>query len=214
MSVADMYEAVGSFRTKLRLIERDLPARKLHFPRLRVHYATNKIPDAEIPPVMSDFLTSLSANFKERFDSCKLSTDILLFLRDPFLVSADGPWTSEAKKLAPNIDEAALQMEVLDMNASSVLKAQRKDVNVSDFWINVVPQDQFKNMRATAMILLTMFPSTYICESSFSTMNSIKNQDRNRLTDEHLDQCLRIATTEYTPDFRTIVSSRTCHFSH
>lgn len=211
-TVADMYEAIEAFRSKLNLLERDIHGRKLHFPRLREHCEKNEMRE---DPVMKDFVTSLAENFRERFESSpKLSGDILLFLRQPFSVSADGQWTAEAKRLVPSIDEATLQMEVLEMGTSDLLKAQHKDVGVSDFWINVVPQAQFKNTRAIAMLLLTLFPSTYICESSFSSMNSIKNQDRNRLSNAHLGQCLRIATTEYRPDIRRIASSRRCHFSH
>ncbi|KAK0146073.1 hypothetical protein N1851_014667 [Merluccius polli] len=67
-------------------------------------------------PVMKDFVTSLAENFKERFESSPtLSGNILLFLRQPFSISADGQWTAEAKRLLPSIDEAALQMEVLGM---------------------------------------------------------------------------------------------------
>ena len=211
-TVADMYEAIDAFRSKLSLLESDLAGRKLHFDRLRAYCEKNKMRET---PAMKRFVTSLSENFNERFEGSKLSSDILLFLRDPFSVAADGQWTTEATTLAP-IDEAALQMEVVEMSSSVLLKTRHKDkdVTVSDFWINVVPQTQFKNMRAIALVLLTMFPSTYICESSFSTMNSIKNQDRNRLTNEHLDQCLRIATTEYKPNIRGIASSGRCHFSH
>ncbi len=211
-TVADMYEAIEAFQAKLKLLERDIKGRKLHFPRLREHCERErKKEDAE----MTDFVTRLSENFRERFEgSRKLSHDILLFLRQPFTVSADGQWTAEAKRLLPSIDEASLQMEVLEMGTSDVLKAQHKDVTVSDFWINVVPQDRFKNTRAVAILLLTMFPSTYICESSFSSMNSIKTQDRNRLSNAHLGQCLRIATTEYRPDIRRIAASHRSHFSH
>uniref|UniRef100_A0A3P8T1D6 HAT C-terminal dimerisation domain-containing protein n=1 Tax=Amphiprion percula TaxID=161767 RepID=A0A3P8T1D6_AMPPE len=185
---------------------------KLHFPRLREHCEKNNMGEDQ---VMQDFVSSLAKNFYERFECTpKLSSDILLFLRQPFSVSADGQWTAEAKKLWPSIDEAALQMEVLEMGTSDVLKAQHRDVGVNDCWINMVPQARFRNTRAIAMLLLTMFPSTYICESSFSSMNSIKNQDRNRLSNAHLDQCLRIVTTEYRPDIRSIASSQCCHFSH
>ncbi len=211
-TVADVYEAVDAFQSKLTLLERDIKGRKLHFPRLREHCEkTKKREDA----VMKDFVTSLAENFKERFESSpKLSGDILLFLRQPFSVSADGQWTTEAKRLLPSIDEASLQMEVLEMGTSDLLKAQHQDVAVSDFWLNVVPQARFKNTRAIAMLLLTMFPSTYICESSFSSMNSLKTQDRNRLSNAHLGECLRIATTEYRPDIRRIAASRRSHFSH
>uniref|UniRef100_A0A3P8S5W3 HAT C-terminal dimerisation domain-containing protein n=1 Tax=Amphiprion percula TaxID=161767 RepID=A0A3P8S5W3_AMPPE len=166
-TVVDMYEAVEAFRSKNNMGE---------------------------DQVMQDFVSSLAKNFYECFECTpKLSSDILLFLRQPFSVSADGQWTAEAKKVWPSIDEAALQMEVLEMGTSDVLKAQHRDVGVNDFWINMVPQARFKNTRGIAMLLLTMFPSTYICQSSFSSMNSIKNQDRNRLSNAHLDQCLRIA---------------------
>ena len=38
-----------------------------------------------------------------------------------------------------SFDEAALQMEVLEM-ATSDFKAQHKDFGVTAFWINMVPQ--------------------------------------------------------------------------
>ncbi|KAJ4946945.1 hypothetical protein JOQ06_008988 [Pogonophryne albipinna] len=174
-TVAEMYEAVEAFRSKLHLLERDIHGRKLHFPRLQ--------------------------NFKERFESSpKISGDILLFLRQ-----------REAKRLVPSIEEGTLQMEVLEMGSSELLKAQHKDAPVCDSWINVVPQARFKNTRAIAMFLLTMFPSTYICESG---LNAIKSQDRNRLSSAHLGQCLRIATTECKPNIRHVASSRRSHFSH
>ncbi|KAJ4935631.1 hypothetical protein JOQ06_017162 [Pogonophryne albipinna] len=207
-----MYEAVEAFRSKLHLLERDIHGRKLHFPRLREHCKKNEMPE---DPVMKDFVSKLAENFKERFESSpKTSGDILLFLRQPFSVSADGQWTGEAKRLVPSIEEGALQMEVLEMGSSELLKAQHKDAPVCDFWINVVPQARFKNTRAIAMFLLTMFPSTYICESAFSSMNAIKSQDRNRHSSAHLGQCLRIATTEYKPNIRQVASSRRSHFSH
>lgn len=66
------------------------------------------------------------------------------------------------QKAGASIEEGALQMEVLEMGSSELLKAQHKDAPVCDFWINVVPQASFKNTRAIAMFLLTMFSSTYI----------------------------------------------------
>ncbi|KAJ4923459.1 hypothetical protein JOQ06_014048 [Pogonophryne albipinna] len=91
-TVAEMYEAVEAFRSKLHLLERDIHGRKLHFPRLREHCEKNEMPEDP-----------------------------------PFSVSADGQWTGEAKRLVPSIEEGALQMEVLEMGSSELLKAQHKD---------------------------------------------------------------------------------------
>ncbi|XP_060774626.1 protein FAM200A-like [Neoarius graeffei] len=211
-TVADMYEAIEAFQGKLNIFERDIRGRKLHFPRLQQHCEKNGMRE---DPAMVHFVTKLAENFKERFESNrKLSRDILLFLRQPFSVTPDGQWTSEAKKLLPSIDEASLQMEVSEMATSDTLKAHHQESELAEFWINV-DRDRFRNTRSVAMLLLTSFPSTYICEASFSAMNCLKNDARNRLSDAHLGDCLKIATTEYKPDFRKVASSSShCHLSH
>uniref|UniRef100_A0A672I9M0 Uncharacterized protein n=1 Tax=Salarias fasciatus TaxID=181472 RepID=A0A672I9M0_SALFA len=171
-TVSDMYEAIGTFQTKLKLGVGDMALHLYHvtLPRLWEHCERQ---GEKEDAAMTDSVTRLSENFRERFE--------------------------EAKRLLPSIDEASLQMEVLEMGTSDVLKAQHKDVTVSDFWI---------------ILLLTMFPSTYICQSSFSSMNSIKTQDRNSLSNEHLGQCLRIAATECRLDIRRSAASHRSHFSH
>ena len=120
-TVADIYKAVEDFQSKLNLLERAIHGRKLHFPRLRKHCEKH---DMREHPAMKDLVSSLGENFKEQFESSpKLSCDILLFLRQPFSVLADGQWTAEAKTLLPSIDEAALQMDVIEMATSDLLTA-------------------------------------------------------------------------------------------
>ena len=46
-----------------------------------------------------------------------------------------------------------------------------------------------------------MFSLTYVCESAFSHMNIIKSNHRASLTQQHLEESLRIALTTYNPDF-------------
>uniref|UniRef100_A0A673I940 Uncharacterized protein n=1 Tax=Sinocyclocheilus rhinocerous TaxID=307959 RepID=A0A673I940_9TELE len=129
--------------------------------------------------LMRNFVLRLAKNFEEQFESFNLSSELLLFLRLLFSVPADGQWTAEAKRLVSTLDEASLQLEILEMSKSDLLREQNKEASVSDFWKKVVSQPKFKNSKIIAMFLLSMFPSTYICESLFSTMNIIKNQDRN-----------------------------------
>ena len=45
-------------------------------------------------------------------------------------------------------------------------------------------------------------------------MNIIKSENRNSLTDEHLDQCLRLSVSSYNPDFEKIAKSAQCQRSH
>jgi len=40
-----------------------------------------------------------------------------------------------------------------------------------------------------------MFGSTYVCESTFSTMKQVKSENRTRMADEKTDHSLRLATS-------------------
>lgn len=59
-TVADMYEVIEAFQAKLKLLERNIKGRKLHFPRLQEHCERDV--DRE-DAVMTDFVTRLSENF-------------------------------------------------------------------------------------------------------------------------------------------------------
>ena len=75
-TVADMYEGVEAFQSKLNPLERDIHGRNLHFPHLCENFEKHDIREH---PAMKE---SLAENFKERFESSpKLSCDIILFLR-------------------------------------------------------------------------------------------------------------------------------------
>lgn len=103
---------------------------------------------------MCDFVTRLANNFEERFESFNLLSELLLFLRQLFPVPADGQWTAEAKCLVSTLDEASLQLEILEMSKSDLIKEQHKEASVSDFWKKVVSQAIFKNSRIIAVFLL------------------------------------------------------------
>ncbi|KAG8222197.1 hypothetical protein J437_LFUL001289, partial [Ladona fulva] len=68
------------------------------------------------------------------------------------------------------------------------------------FW-KLVEKDRFPLLRSVAYKIKSCFGSTYLCESLFSTMNIIKSKNRNRLTDSHLDSCLRAGTSVLLQNF-------------
>ncbi|KAL7880240.1 hypothetical protein SRHO_G00024940 [Serrasalmus rhombeus] len=111
----------------------------------------------------------------------KTKKTVVDLLKQPFSASADGQWTAEAKRLLPSLDEASLQMEILEMSKSDLLKEQHKNVSVTDFWINMIPQ--FSQTRRIAMLLLTVFPSTYIYEGLAGSEGSRLSSDRGSLTE-------------------------------
>ena len=106
-------------------------------------------------------------------------------------------------------------MEIIDFQTTSVVRdALRSAETVNTFWVGLLCSEEYSNLKKVALYILTMFPSTYVCESSFSAMNAIKTHERNRLTHQNLENCLRIKVTSISPDIEKIVTSGRCHFSH
>jgi hypothetical protein len=50
--------------------------------------------------------------------------------------------------------------------------------------------DGYSELKNLAMALLTIFSSTYLCETLFSDLNNIKSSKRNRLSGEVSEACL------------------------
>lgn len=56
--------------------------------------------------------------------------------------------------------------------------------------------------------ILSIFSSTYACESLFSTMNLIKLKQRNALTDETSTACVSLKTKNYAPNIKILSSNK------
>ncbi|KAM3836178.1 SCAN domain-containing protein 3-like [Diretmus argenteus] len=182
-----------------------LSGRLLHFNTLKTVGVSN------VTESMKKFITQLRQNFSARFDDFSISRDVIEFVHDPFLISPGREFSANLKKVIL-LDEAAIQSELVDIQASSEMKAALRGAeSLSTFWV-ACPQD-YGTLRTLAMYVLTMFGSTYTCESAFSKMNTIKTHERNRLSNQSLD-CLRISLTSVKPDVKKLVSEGKCNFSH
>ena len=104
-----------------------------------------------------------------------------------------------------------LDIELIDLRSSDTwenkfvnLRATLEDIKRDNFNLNTdadilktwdcLPW-QFDTLKTISLALLTIFPSTYCCESLFSEMNYILNKNRNRLTTESLAACVALKLT-------------------
>ncbi|KAJ3593951.1 hypothetical protein NHX12_006284 [Muraenolepis orangiensis] len=156
-SVAEIIEKVSVFRVNLDLFLPDVMGRKIHFPTLR-----NVSVSSAAMAGMKGLLKSLAENFTERFNDFKIPKQVILFVRNPFAVDVSGSCPAEAKAVMPGIDEAAFQLELVQIQSSDVLKAKFGEEGLCEFWAHST--HQFHHCRRLAIYLLTMFGSTYICE--------------------------------------------------
>ena len=74
--------------------------------------------------------------------------------------------------------------------------------------------EKYPNVKQAALNILKMFGSTYVCESVFSTLKHVKSKHRSVLTDTHVKELLRVATTEYKPDLKKIAQYKECQKFH
>ena len=84
------------------------------------------------------------------------------------------------------------------------------------FWLTPIGQAHHPNIALVAKTLLTIFGSTYICESAFSTLTFIKSKHRSTLSDSHttnllrtalLDKCNAAAITNSKQVFNSVIST-------
>lgn len=72
----------------------------------------------------------------------------------------------------------------------------------------------YNSLIKVAMSILSIFSSTYSCESLFSTMNFIKSNTRNCLTDDLSAACVSLKNTKYIPDIKLLSSTKQQQKSH
>ena len=58
----------------------------------------------------------------------------------------------------------------------------------------------FNAINKLSLAILTIFPSTYSCESIFLIMTNVKSDVRNRLNGESGEACISLKFLNYHPD--------------
>ena len=130
----------------------------------------------------------------------------ITFLVDPFYFETD------CLKAPLVSDEAASELEMIDLCEEDKLKPALRE-GTTEFWKSV-PMEKYPNIKWAALKVLSMFGSTYVCESVLSTLNHVKSSHRSVLIDTHVKELLRVATMEYKPDLKKIVKEKECQSSH
>ena len=105
-------------------------------------------------------------------------------------------------------DAAASQQEMIELAEDDALKAMNTS-EVVEFW-KVVPSEKYPNIKTAALKLISMFGSTYRCESVFSDLSYRKSKHRASLSNERVSELLRLSRTSDTPDFHIIVKNKNC----
>uniref|UniRef100_A0A3B4APP5 HAT C-terminal dimerisation domain-containing protein n=1 Tax=Periophthalmus magnuspinnatus TaxID=409849 RepID=A0A3B4APP5_9GOBI len=125
----------------------------------------------------------------------------------------------------PGVSVRDFQTEVADLKASDMwvnkfkslnedlerIAQQKAELLIIKTW-NKLPVT-YHTLQRVSIAVLTIFGSTYACES-FSHLKNIKSNLRSRLTDESLNACMKLNITESQPDYKAISKSMQHQKSH
>lgn len=203
---------VSAFQEKLSLYQDQLGDNDFtHFPILRSQVSQLRSSVSFQPAICVSYLDELASEFESRF------TDLKVIM--PVIHMVENPYNADVREVSQHCDRFGVskerfEEELIELKNNNVLKQKHNDESMVDFWMHYVPGDSYSTITLCAKKILTCFGSTYVCESAFSTMGIIKSKQRNSLTDKHLHDCLRTATSAYQPDLRRLVAKMQTQVSH
>lgn len=198
-----MLNAIRTFQNKITALY--IPEREfIHFPKLRA--VTKNDPSMQqhfSHRVFVNVLVELRWEFESRFKDVSEHKEIFSFTEKPFHVDVSS-LTLTITLLCPT-QRAAVESEMVELRTKDNSKLELRS-GVGHFW-SLVSEEDFPTLKPLVQKLMSFFVSTYTCESTFSTMNTIKRKQRICLTNEHLELLTKIATTSYKYNMK---KSRKC----
>jgi hypothetical protein len=102
------------------------------------------------------------------------------------------------------------ELEIINLQTDLSFKTR---VNNTNFW-NLVLSAQCPILKRVSLKVSACFSSTYLSKSGFSTMKIPKSKYRSSLSDKHLNDCMRVTVTKYTPNYNKLAEEMQCQVSH
>lgn len=142
-------------------------------------------------------LTNLELNFEQYFPSMdEEEYNKKLWVIDPF----NDKFIEQA-----GISDI-MKEKLMELSVDTTLKMEE---DVSAFWQKT--KNEYGELRNVALTELLPFPSTYLCEVSFSVLTELRNKKRNRLCPEN---DIFLACSNIKPRIDILVAAKQAHCSH
>jgi len=152
---------------------------------------------ADVKSNVKEHLLSLCRHFEQYFPKLEKYKEDWKFLIQPF--------NTNVVDIKPTLQE-----EFLEFQNDSFIRAQFSMCQkLEEFW--VAARTSYPNIGSAACKILCLFSSTYLCESAFSALVTIKTKSRNRL---NVESDLRCAISRTSPRISLLVEKKQKQRSH
>ncbi|XP_053431246.1 protein ZBED8-like isoform X2 [Nycticebus coucang] len=194
----DLSEKIQSFQMKLRLWQKKLDENKIYMlPTLSAFFEEHDIErDKRITMIISvkEHLHMLADEITSYFPN--LPDTPFALARSPFTVKVE------------DVPETA-QEEFIELINSDAARTDFSTMPVTKFWIKCL--QSYPVLSETVLRLLLPFPTTYLCETAFSSLLVIKSKYRSRLV---VEGDLRCALAKTAPRITDLVRKKQSQPSH
>lgn len=188
---------IQAFKNKLSLWQTELNKNNLDmFPCFNDFINENNIDIYTFKNIISNHIEKLKKNFSRRFED--FPENYLGWIRDPF--SFD---------ICSSTLQISEKEQLIELISDYTLRNQFKTQPCQKFWLSV--EKQYPVLCKNAIRVLIQFASTYLCETGFSKLVSIKTKYRSRLNPE---DDMRIAISNIHPNIDEIIRNLQPHTSH
>ena len=236
-TIITMFDLIKAFAAKLQVFYRDVASKSFkYFKNTKEYFSqleSNDHPKQELDQLIKVFcavIQELIDEFASRFTQFREFAETTQFILRPDLTSLETLNLESLKWL----DLEDMEMQLIEFQSNSIWKQKFIDLRsdlaliendralgvitynaeekVLKTW-NAIP-DTFICLKRLAIAILSIFSSTYCCESLFSQMNLIKNDLRSRMVDDSSSACILLKVTEYEPDIKHLASKVQHQKSH
>ena len=98
-----------------------------------------------------------------------------------------------------------IQLEFIKMQTRTDLKAKYIEMSLGEFFQKHLDQDKFPQLKKSVPSKMALFGSTYVCEQFFPKLGFIKFLHQSVLTNEPLENRLRVASTSIKANLNRLV---------
>ena len=146
--------------------------------------------------------------FQARFDDLLELKPCFTFFVNPFDIDVINDGCLVGQPFVTDV--SAAEIELTELQEDLALKDFNKFHSTMEFW-QLVTERKYPEFKKTSARILSVFSTTYCCESLFSVMKFVQSKYGASLTNEHLSELIRTGLTSYCPYFRKLANRMETH---